>query len=299
MNEAQRQCSSHKKYNLNEKRKVALLRRIRAAFQIYDENILGHSYSLFDNNKIIHIQFNKSNFAHLCGIEHTLPNDTCFYQALEKGWLQAENIKSMQKKNIPTIHHKLKTIYDIHQTLQYMETQDVYLAENYKTLSKTFPYAIINKTNQFVLGLVTENDRDYLVRSIRNYKTDETLEKTLDYALQGQDSQIHSIPILFEDVWVQSARRFQTNRLMYTNPSLDIYDIVNNQDTQTHMTQSLQKKISEYIIKHLDYKDMARMDPHFVAQIPNVIHQNINPKNLKLPSAHNGKHKVKGHEQKN
>ena len=299
MNEAQRQGSSHKKYNLNEKRKVALLRRIRAAFQIYDENILGHSYSLFDNNKIIHIQFNKSNFAHLCGIEHTLPNDTCFYQALEKGWLQAENIKSMQKKNIPTIHHKLKTIYDIHQTLQYMETQDVYLAENYKTLSKTFPYAIINKTNQFVLGLVTENDRDYLVRSIRNYKTDETLEKTLDYALQGQDSQIHSIPILFEDVWVQSARRFQTNRLMYTNPSLDIYDIVNNQDTQTHMTQSLQKKISEYIIKHLDYKDMARMDPHFVAQIPNVIHQNINPKNLKLPSAHNGKHKVKGHEQKN
>lgn len=298
MNEIERQSSSQKKYNLNGKKKVALIRRIRAAFQIYNENILGHSYSLFDNNKIIHVQFNKSNFAHLCGIEHTLPNDTCFYQALEKGWLQAENIKSVQKKNITTLHHKLKTIYDIHQTLQHMETQDVYLAKNYKTRSKTFPYAIINKTNHFVLGLVTENDRDYLVRSIRNYKTDETLEKTLDYALQEQDSQIHSIPVLFEDVWVQSARHFQTNRLMYANPSLDIYDIVNNQDTQSHMTQSLQKKISEYIIKQMDYKDMARMDPHFVAQIPNVIHQNINPRNLVLPSSNGEKHKDKKLDQK-
>lgn len=297
MNEIEKQSSSYKKYNLNERNKNTLIRRIRAAFQLYDENILGHSYSLLDKNKIIHIQFNKSNFAHLCGIEHTLPNDSCFYSALEKDWLQAKNIKSMQKKSIPTIHHKLKTIYDIHQTLQYMETQDVYLVENYKTLSKTFPYAIVNKTNHFVLGLITEDNRDYQIRSIRNYKNDKTMKVALDYALQG--GEMHPIHILFEDVWVKSARHFQTNRLIYADRSLDIYDIVNNQDTQSHMTQSLQKKISEYIIKHLDYKDMARMDPHFVAQIPTIIHQNINPKNLKLPSAHGGKHKVKGHEQKN
>lgn len=297
MDGTERQSSSRKKYNLNERNKNTLIRRIRVVFQIYDENILGHSYSLLDKNKIIHMQFNKSNFAHLCGIEHTLPNDSCFYNALEKGWLQIENIKNIQKKSIPTLHHKLKTIYDIYQTLQHLETKDVYLVENYKTLSKTFPYAIVNKTNHFVLGLITEDNRDYQIRSIRNYKNDETMKVALDYALQG--GEMHPIHILFEDVWVKSARHFQTNRLIYADRSLDIYDIVNNQDTQAHMTQSLQKKISEYIIKHLDYKDMARMDPHFVAQIPTVIHQNINPKNLKLPSAHGGKHKVKGHEQKN
>ena len=296
MNEIERQSSSQKKYNLNERNKNTLIRRIRAAFQIYDENILGHSYSLLDKNKIIHIQFNKSNFAHLCGIEHTLPNDSCFYSALKKDWLQAKNIKSIQKKSVPTLHHKLKTIYDIYQTLQHMETQDVYLTENYRTPSKIFPYAIINKTNHFVLGLVTENDRDYLVRSIRNYKNDETMKEALDYALQN--GKMYPIHILFEDVWVESAHHYQTNRLMYVDQSLDIYDIVNNRDTQSHMTQSLQKKISEYIIKHLDYKDMARMDPHFVAQIPNVIHQNINPKNLVLPSAHGGKQKAKRLDQK-
>ena len=43
---------------------------------------------------------------------------------------------------------------------------------------------------------------------------------------------------------------------------------------------------------------MARMDPHFVAQIPNVIHQNINPRNLVLPSSNGEKHKAKKLDQK-
>ncbi len=170
------------------------------------------------------LQFLKSDYRHLTGIDSDLDDDT-FFENCKLRILDVGNILTDQKYNWATLKSKARRISQIHRIL-YDNIQNALFMVNLHTNTRDFPVAIKNTNIDTCIGFVDNNNK---ARTLRKYNSsndaDDQKKIILIIAKQQNDS-------LY-------------NELVYTSIVKDVYKA--NEQIVNKMSPKLEEKFLEIL----------------------------------------------------